>query len=516
MSTMEQQQQRNAPVFSAMLRRRAREQSKDLALWCNGEALNYGSLVKDAENIAKALRDIGATPGNRIAIIARPSLDYCRALMGILLARCVVVPLSTTLPGDTLAALLADAEPFAIFADRDGARSLDAARYEGPRFGIGDCSGTVFAPFSWLAPSCNDTPLPEQRGDDLFSIIYSSGTTGIPKGIAHDTRARSEFFSLGAAGDGTRVLLTTALFTNASFCTLLATLYLGGACFIEERFDSRKFIEFVEQQQINSCFLVPVQFRRILAEPSFSADRLGSLKKTIISGSHCPLSLKTQLSESWPGDLIESYGLSEGGVLTQLNVTRTPAKLRTVGTLLPGYEMFVVGEDDKPVPSGTAGEIVGRSPYVMRGYFNRDDLTEAMNWRDEKGRLFQRTGDVGWVDAEGYVYISDRKKDIIISGGMNIHAAEIDQLLEQHPHVLEAAVIAAPSERWGETPAAYVVLRPGAVISSEALLEWINARVAREMRVSAIEFVDVLPRNAMGKVMKRELRDKYRVAHPDG
>ena len=233
---------------------------------------------------------------------------------------------------------------------------------------------------------------------------------------------------------------------------------------------------------------------------------LRSLKTTIMSGSHCAVSVKAELCKMWPGDLIENYGLSEGGILTRLNITRTPDKLKSVGTVVPSYEMFIVGENDRAVPPGTEGEIVGRSPYVMQGYFNRDDLAESLIWRDPAGRIFQRTGDIGWMDADGYLYISDRKKDVIISGGMNIYAAEIDQLLEQHPEVLEAATVAAPNERWDETPLSFVVRQPGATIESVALLEWINTRLAKESRVSSIEFVDSLPRNSMGKVMKRELR----------
>lgn len=482
-----------------------------MALWFDGCPITYGALVADAERIATALIAAGIKPGSRIAIMARPTLDYGRVLIGILLARCAVVPLSTSLPSAALESLLADAAAALVFVDHDNEAQLDAVGHGGQCIGIGEAQCRAPMLPDWLTKIA-DTPnaLAEQQDADLFSIIYSSGTTGMPKGIAHNVRARSEFFALGASGGDSRTLLTTALFTNASFCTLLGTLFLGGTCLVQERFEPRSFIEVVEQQQVNRCFLVPVQFKRILADAQFSPERLRSLVSTTMSGSQCATALKVDLAAVWPGDLIETYGLSEGGVLTCLNLTRSPEKLASVGTLLPGYEMLIVGEDDKPVPPRTEGEILGCSPYVMNGYFNRDDLTESFTWRDATGRAFQRTGDIGWLDDDGYLHISDRKKDVIISGGLNIYAAEIDQLFEQHPDVQEAAVVAAPSERWGETPAAFIVLRPGAPRDATTLLDWVNARVARQMRVSAIQFTDALPRNPMGKVMKRELRDSLR------
>lgn len=504
------------PLFQTLFRQRALAQPEAMAIWFDEQSLDYRNLLADAEKLARGLLNRGLTPGSRVILMARPGLDYCRALVGILLARCAAVPLNSALPGDALTALIGDARPGLIFADSTGQQALSGIGYRGPHVGLGDARDGTEALRSWLDDASTHAELPAPQGSDLFSIIYSSGTTGIPKGIAHDTATRSNFFALGASGGAARTLLSTALYTNASFCTLVGTLYLGGTCFIQERFDVESFIDLVERQRIERCFLVPVQIKRIIDSPAFTRESLRSLKATVMSGSSCPLALKRTLAATWPGDLLENYGLSEGGILTTLNVTQSPDKLDTVGQLLPGYEMRILGEDDQPLPVGADGEILGRSPYMMQGYFNRDDLTEAMLWRDPEGRLFQRTGDIGHVDASGHVVITDRKKDVIISGGMNIYATEIDQLLEQHPAVTEAAVVAGPSERWGETPVAFVVCQRNDVVDGDALLEWINARLAREMRVSAIHFVDALPRNAMGKVVKRELRERLRQVTSQG
>lgn len=498
-----------ALLFSERFRANARRSPHQLALKMGERSLDYAQLAETAEKIAAALGELGAAPGDRVAIIARTSVEYCCAIVGILLARCVVVPLSTTLPAEALASLLADAAPFAVFADAEGQAELDAAGFAGLRVDLGGPASGSPDLASWLSAPATQRGGREQQASDLFSIIYSSGTTGVPKGIAHDCGARSAFFALGDSGPGGRTLLSTAIYTNASFCNLLGAFYTGGACVLLERFDAEAFISLVQRERITRCFLVPVQLRRILASPQFDRDALDSLQLTIMSGSPCPLPLKLELAERWPGDLIENYGLSEGGVLTQISISREPHKLASVGRLLPGFEMIILDEADQPAAPGAEGEIVGRSPFVMRGYYGREDLTEASSWRAPNGDLFQRTGDIGRLDEDGYLHIVDRKKDVIISGGINVSATEIDQLIETFEEVLEAAVVAAKSERWGETPIAIVVPQPGRQLDAAKLCAAVNARLPRHSRLSAVHLATELPRNAMGKVVKRELRERF-------
>jgi acyl-CoA synthetase (AMP-forming)/AMP-acid ligase II len=209
------------------------------------------------------------------------------------------------------------------------------------------------------------------------------------------------------------------------------------------------------------------------------------------------------------GALVEIYGLTEGGVTTILFASAYPEKLESVGQPAPGCEIKIIDDAGNELSPGETGEVVGRSSFMMRGYENRKDATNAMLWRDHTGALFYRSGDVGRLDADGFLYLLDRKKDMIISGGQNVYAVDIENVLSVHPDVAEVAVIGVPSERWGETPLALVVLEPGASIEAAALVDWANQRLGKHERISTLEIRKELPKSPLGKLLKRELRAPY-------
>jgi acyl-CoA synthetase (AMP-forming)/AMP-acid ligase II len=188
-------------------------------------------------------------------------------------------------------------------------------------------------------------------------------------------------------------------------------------------------------------------------------------------------------------------------------------RLESVGRAAGGCEIRVIDDDGRELPVGETGEIVGRSGSMMMGYNNQLAATEALLWRDAAGAVYFRSGDVGRLDADGFLYLSDRKKDMIISGGLNVYAADLEPVVSQHPAVADVAVVAAPSERWGETPVAFVVLQPGHAPDAAAIIAWSNERLGKHQRLSGIEFCESLPRNALGKVLKRDLREEYRRRH---
>ncbi|HEY1228804.1 MAG TPA: AMP-binding protein, partial [Ramlibacter sp.] len=219
--------------------------------------------------------------------------------------------------------------------------------------------------------------------------------------------------------------------------------------------------------------------------------------------------LKADVLARWPGGLTEFYGMTEGGGTCILDAHLHPDKLHTVGSPAEGSDIRLIDEAGHEVAAGEAGEVVGHSAGMMVGYHGQPEKTREAEWFDTQGKRFIRTGDIGRFDADGFLTLFDRRKDMIISGGFNIYPSDLESVLREHPAVLEASVVGVPSVEWGETPAAFVVTKPDAApIEPEALREWANARVGKTQRIAQLAFIDELPRSAIGKVLKRELRDR--------
>ncbi|MCG8693788.1 MAG: AMP-binding protein, partial [Minwuiales bacterium] len=316
------------------------------------------------------------------------------------------------------------------------------------------------------------------------------------------------FENFGFSHDSITVL-STPLYSNTTIVALLPTLGLGGTVGVMRKFDVLGFLGLVERERATHTMLVPVQYQRIMAHPEFSAFDLSSMQVKLSTSAPLRAPLKRDILDRFPGRMIEIYGLTEGGGGATLDCSAYPDKLASVGQPGLGTEMKIVDEQGNPVPPGVTGEIVARSPSMMTGYFKRDDLTEEILWRDKDGTVYFRSGDVGSLDEDGFLFLSDRKKDMIISGGLNIYATDLEIALSGHPDVDDVAVIAVPSEQWGETPLALVVRRNGADVAAEDLLQWVNGRLGKSQRISAIEFRDELPRSSIGKILKRELRQPY-------
>jgi acyl-CoA synthetase (AMP-forming)/AMP-acid ligase II len=275
-----------------------------------------------------------------------------------------------------------------------------------------------------------------------------------------------------------------------------------------KKFDALEFLKLAARERVTNTMLVPVQYRRIMAHPDFDQFDLSSFVMKYCTSAPFAAALKADVLKRWPGGLVEIYGLTEGGGVCLLEAHKYPDKLHTVGQPSPGHDMRVIDEDGNELPRGSVGEIVGRSPAMMTGYNNRPDATKAMHWYDAEGNLFYRHGDVGRFDEDGFLTLMDRVKDMIISGGFNIYPSDLEAVLLQHPGVIEAAVVGMPSEEWGETPFAFVVLKDGT--DPDAVLSESNAKLGKTQRVRQIFVMNELPRSPIGKVLKRELRDQWR------
>jgi acyl-CoA synthetase (AMP-forming)/AMP-acid ligase II len=260
--------------------------------------------------------------------------------------------------------------------------------------------------------------------------------------------------------------------------------------------------EHIERHRVTHGAFVPVQFQRMLDYSDRSHD-ISSLAAIMCCGSPLAPPTKRGIRDRLGCDVIELYGLTEG-IITTLAPEDFERRIESVGKPIAGQDLKIVGDDDREVPCGQSGEIVGFGRLVMEGYHNRPDATAEATWIDAEGRRWLRTGDIGRLDAEGFLHIVDRKKDMILSGGQNIFPADIEAIMREHPAIREVAVVGGNSDQWGESPLAVVVLDGAG--SAEELMLFTNTRVGRQQRISGVVFRESLPRNPNGKILKRELR----------
>lgn len=460
----------------------------------------------DVRRVAAGLQATGIGRGDKAAILAEPSDRYLTAFFGVVLAGACVVPLSTSATTEQIAAMLADCRPKALFADADRA----GAGADVPLVVDIGGDGTAFA--DWLGQAPDRPAVPGIDAEDGFNLIYSSGTTGTPKGILQSHRMRNTHIErmgrFGFAPDSV-TLVSTPLYSNTTLVSVIPALAHGGTVVLMRRFDTKGFLELSQRWAVTHAMLVPVQYMRLLDDPDFDAFDLSSYQVKFSTSAPLKATLKRAILDRWPGRMVEIYGMTEGGGTVILDAGAFPDKLDTVGQPAEGSDVRIIDDDGAELPAGETGEVVGRSIATMSGYYNRPDATDAATWHDADGNAYVRTGDYGRFDADGFLHLFDRKKDVIISGGFNIYASDLETVLLRHPAVADAAVIGVPSERWGETPLALVVAKPGAAADPDAIMAWVNDRVGKTQRLSAVELRDDLPRSTIGKILKRELRAPY-------
>jgi len=502
--------------FGSRLLANGRDHADRIALIHGKRRVTWRDFAARIERVAARLQAAGLAPGDRLAVVSETSVEYLEVYCGGLLAGLTIVPLPLMASDDAISLMLTDSGSGVAFLSpsaraRLGHRFADPALAATRRVCFGE--GADWPGYEdWLSEA--DEPFsPVTVTPDLgFNIIYSSGTTGSPKGILQDHRMRSQHIERLKAFDmseETVMMVSTPLYSNTTLVTLLPTLASGGALVLMEKFAVEPFLALGEAERATHAMLVPVQYERILADPAFDKADLSSFKAKFCTSAMLHAHVIADIVARWPGELYLLYGLTEGGASTLLDARANPTKYDSVGKPTNGVELRIIGEDGRDVATGEIGEIYGRAPAMMRGYVNRDDLTGEMLWHDEEGRAFFRTGDLGRFDEDGFLYLMGRRKDMIISGGFNIYPADIEEILLTHDDVLDAAVIGVPSERWGETPLALVVPRPGVTVDTDSLRDWINARVGKLQRVAAVELRDEVPRSSIGKILKRDLMAPY-------
>jgi acyl-CoA synthetase (AMP-forming)/AMP-acid ligase II len=502
------------PLLPELITLNGRWQADKAALIDGELVLTWREFAAATARIAHGLAALGIAPRERIAVLMDNRVETAIILFGIVRAGCVAVPLNVSIADPAVAAMCADAEVAAVFASGAHCARIDALRATGAlaaRHFIGcDAPANGWLEFqAFSAAQRTDAPEVTIRPEDECNLIYSSGTTAVPKGIVHTHQCRMQWahdlaIALRYRSDCV-TLCSLGLFSNISWVGMLATILVGGTIVLLRSFSPRQALEVITARRITHGVFVPVQLERLLAAPERDAYRTGSLDTLMCCGSPLALDVKRRFPQEFGCRLIELYGLTEG-LVTILAPEDFERKLTSVGKPVLGADIRIVGEDDRELTAGETGEIVGRGPLVMAGYHGRDDANREATWLDESGRQWLRTEDLGRIDQDGFLYVVDRKKDMILSGGQNIYPADIEIVMREHPLVAEVAVVGAPSETWGETPVAVVVAAADQRFDAEALLEWTNARVGKQQRISAVVQRLELPRNPNGKILKRELR----------
>jgi acyl-CoA synthetase (AMP-forming)/AMP-acid ligase II len=491
----------------------ARFRPDHVALVVDGERLTWREFGARVARVGNMLRSLGVGRGDKVASVLSNSRESIELVWAVPSVGAALVPLSPLLMPAGLANLLGASDAKCLVTQRAMlpvlAQTGEALAPLAGRVLLTDAAEPGFGDYGALSAAASETARVEPVGpDDLFNIMFTSGTTGLPKGIMHTHFIRAMYATLMAGAfrmtPESRTLHTGAIVFNGAYVTMMPTFWLGGTYVLRRQFEAGDAIATIERERITHVMMVPAQIIQMLDSPAFDPRRLASLECILSLGAPLLQEHKNRLNAALPRRFYELYGLTEGFV-TILDRDDAARKSGSVGAPPALFDMRIVREDGTDAPPGEIGEIVGRGPILMTGYYKRPDLT-AQAIRD--GWLF--SGDMGYADEDGFLHLVDRKKDMIDSGGVKVYPKDVEEIAARHPDVAEVAVFGVPHEKWGETPVAAVILKPGAAATAESLCDWINARVAaRYQRVSEVLVMADFPRSAAGKTLKREMREPF-------
>ena len=513
-----------AESFCEILREHARTQGEVIAFTFGDENISFAELDAGADRVANGLLALGVRPGERVAYLGKNHPFYFEALLGAARIGAVMTPVNWRLAPPEVAYVLDNSQARVVFVGAGFAEPLAEARTEATAIAqvIGidapDCPGTDYR--TWRSGFPAEPPAHRVRAGDDALQLYTSGTTGKPKGavMTHGsilssrdaTQAGAAMRSWQEPVPGDVTLLAMPCFHISGTGTGIGTMVAGTNAIVLPEYDPTKALELIADHNISKIFLVPAALKILLDHPRVSEVDFSRLRYVTYGASPIPLDLMREAMRVLGCGFVQMYGMTEtSGTIVALDpedhVPEGSVRMRSVGRPLAGVEIKVIDETGNAVPTGTVGEIATRSSKNMRGYWNNPEATAATI--DAEGWL--RTGDAGYLDEEGYLYIHDRVKDMIISGGENVYPAEVENALYSHPAIADVAVIGVPDARWGEAVKACVVVKQGMSVSEADLIAHARRLIAGYKCPKTVDFIPALPRNPSGKILRRELRAPY-------
>ena len=501
-------------TLGELLRERAAAHPDRDAIVIGGERVSYAEINRRANRVANGLLAAGLKPGARVALLDKNDANYFELQFGCAKAGLVLVPINWRLAPPEIAFIVKDAATEMLFYGPDFAPVIDAIKPELGNIplvplGVGGRDGYE----AWRDRQPATEPAVATTPDDTVLQLYTSGTTGRAKGAQLCARgllvSLPGFKGIGVCREDDVYLLAMPFFHIGGSAVAVMAVALGCSSVVVRDIDPKALLEAIATHRVTSTFLVPAVILFMLNVPSIAESDLSSLRLILYGGSPIPVALLKRAMAIFKCGFGQVYGMTEAhGTITYLGAEDhdpdNVERLKSCGRVIPDVEMRVVDADDIEVPDGTVGEVVCRAVKVMKGYWNRPEE----NARAIRDGWFH-TGDAGYRDADGYYYIYDRVKDMIVSGGENIYPAEVENALYGHPAIQDVAVIGVPNDTWGKSVKACVVLKPGAAATADELIAFARQRIGGFKLPRSVDFMAELPRNATGKFLKRALRDPY-------
>lgn len=489
------------PIFSALLAHAARAHAHRDAVVAGGRSITYAAFNARVNRLANGLLASGLRPGDAVAAYMPSRVEMLEAYWATAKAGLTFVPVNAMLQVQEIAGIFALAQVRCVLVDASMEDRLPPkeGRFDIVVAGAGD--GSPYEDFLGRADDVEPDVVVDP--DATCTVMFSSGTTSRPKGIVNSQQARAIACHIYAAEFGltfeSRTLLATPLYHNSLLILALPTMAVGGCVVLEERFEPDSSAAVWRAQSISHALLVPTQLRRMLASERMVCPLPDSLRCLVSVGESLPIDVCEQVLQRLTPWLYTMYGISEG-LATVLRPEMQRARSGSVGTPVLYTEIRIVDDEGRPVPPGSVGEVIGRSARMMTGYL-QDPSATAQALRD--GWLF--TGDLGELGADGFLRIVGRKKDMILSGGVNIYPQDIERVVANHPDVQDAVALGMPDSHWGEVVKLVVVPRAGTSLTPASLTQWFRTQLPGYQRPKVIEFRASLPRNETGKVVKRLL-----------